>query len=108
MRISDWSSDVCSSDLRPSPAARVEKPKDSPSPAVRQNDRNKSAKRMAKTATATAETTPTPAESNDSPLLDTLNAEIKKMIDRGKERSEERRVGKECVSTCQSRWWTYH
>src|SRR3546814_11432184 len=24
------------------------------------------------------------------------------------ERSEERRVGKECVSTCRSRWWTYN
>src|SRR3546814_14926762 len=24
------------------------------------------------------------------------------------DRSEERRVGKECVSTCRSRWWTYH
>src|SRR3546814_2419563 len=23
-------------------------------------------------------------------------------------RSEERRVGKECVSKCRSRWWTYH
>src|SRR3546814_14367449 len=23
-------------------------------------------------------------------------------------RSEERRVGKECVSPCSSRWWTYH
>src|SRR3546814_11270505 len=23
-------------------------------------------------------------------------------------RSEERRVGKECVSTCRSRWWQYH
>src|SRR3546814_17211510 len=23
-------------------------------------------------------------------------------------RSEERRVGKECVSTCRSRWWTDH
>src|SRR3546814_20763913 len=28
-------------------------------------------------------------------------------IDRVK-RSEERRVGKECVSTCRSRWSTYH
>src|SRR3546814_19103580 len=26
----------------------------------------------------------------------------------GKPRSEERRVGKECVSTCRSRWATYH
>src|SRR3546814_15940160 len=25
-----------------------------------------------------------------------------------KERSEERRVGKECVSTCRSRWTPYH
>src|SRR3546814_14282063 len=24
------------------------------------------------------------------------------------ERSEERRVGNECVSTCRSRWWQYH
>src|SRR3546814_14713387 len=24
------------------------------------------------------------------------------------ERSEERRVGKECVSTCRSRWWPMH
>src|SRR3546814_13404641 len=24
------------------------------------------------------------------------------------ERSEERSVGKECVSTCSSRWWPYH
>src|SRR3546814_13129544 len=27
---------------------------------------------------------------------------------RGDERSEERRVGKECVSTCRSRWSPYH
>src|SRR3546814_17411919 len=27
---------------------------------------------------------------------------------RGKRRSEERRVGKECVSTCRSRWSPYH
>src|SRR3546814_12392816 len=26
----------------------------------------------------------------------------------GKDRSEERRVGKECVSTCRSRWGPYH
>src|SRR3546814_7313066 len=27
---------------------------------------------------------------------------------RGHQRSEERRVGKECVSTCRSRWSPYH
>src|SRR3546814_20490229 len=26
----------------------------------------------------------------------------------GRPRSEERRVGKECVSTCRSRWWRYN
>src|SRR3546814_8831884 len=29
-------------------------------------------------------------------------------VRRGPVRSEERRVGKECVSTCRSRWSTYH
>src|SRR3546814_11679525 len=28
--------------------------------------------------------------------------------ERGDDRSEERRVGKECVSTCRSRWSPYH
>src|SRR3546814_17705762 len=27
---------------------------------------------------------------------------------RERTRSEERRVGKECVSPCRSRWWPYH
>src|SRR3546814_14610234 len=30
------------------------------------------------------------------------------MTDLGPDRSEERRVGKECVSTCRSRGWPYH
>src|SRR3546814_10994035 len=29
-------------------------------------------------------------------------------LDDLRQRSEERRVGKECVSTCRSRWWHYH
>src|SRR3546814_16709956 len=29
-------------------------------------------------------------------------------LDEGADRSEERRVGKECVSTCRSRWSPYH
>src|SRR3546814_13271372 len=35
------------------------------------------------------------------PKMDLTNA-------RSMERSEERRVGKECVSTCRSRWSPYH
>src|SRR3546814_18572057 len=46
-------------------------------------------------------------------LLSPVLAEIRqcahaRWIGRGKERSEERRVGKECVSTCRSRWSEYH
>ena len=63
-----------------------EKLKSEPKTAAPQSEQKKSPKRMAKTATATADTTPASPESNDSPLLDTLNAAIKKMIAQGKER----------------------
>src|SRR3546814_19993259 len=33
-----------------------------------------------------------------------LSSELKRVPGR----SEERRVGKECVSPCRSRWWQYH
>src|SRR3546814_6499313 len=64
MRISDWSSDVCSSDLR----AR--------------------AGSIRGAADEDCATGPRPVDSR--PLA--------------ADRSEERRVGKECVSTCRSRW----
>ena len=65
---------------------QAQKPEGGPKSAAPLNDQKKSSKRMAKTATATAETTPASPESNDGPLLDTLNAAIKKMIAAGKER----------------------
>src|SRR3546814_13812144 len=36
-----------------------------------------------------------------------LDDEIDGVCDLGADRSEERRVGKECVSQCRSRWWPY-
>src|SRR3546814_7502679 len=66
MRISDWSSDVCSSDLH------------------------------------TDQGTPPNSSASPRPRLscsDRIGASM---------RSEERRVGKECVSTCRSRWSPYH
>src|SRR3546814_9560168 len=36
------------------------------------------------------------------PYVDRLSGEF------AADRSEERRVGNECVSTCRSRWWPYH
>src|SRR3546814_12127526 len=37
-----------------------------------------------------------------------LDLEMLQGIDQPSRRSEERRVGKECVSTCRSRWSPYH
>src|SRR3546814_4485938 len=67
MRISDWSSDVCSSDLM---------------------------KRLYV------------HESIYDEMCDELAAIANSTI--VGDRSEERRVGKECVSTCRSRWSPYH
>src|SRR3546814_13888770 len=80
MRISDWSSDVCSSDLGvladPALAAGGASPNG-------QSWIGKDATAIQGIALAIGKTA--------YPL-----------------RSEERRVGKECVSTCRSRWSTYH
>src|SRR3546814_13217505 len=78
MRISDWSSDVCSSDLCRSPVQRW------PIPAWLRHGKGRRWK----------------------PLTGASSSEISHGA-RGR-RSEERRVGKECVSTCRSRWSPYH
>src|SRR3546814_12633347 len=100
MRISDWSSDVCSSDLLfflltdndADPAERL------------QNTR-----RLAATAGVKA--------LHGQALTDRgfrghqcVNIQIVVIfrVGNSRSRSEERRVGKECVSTCRSRWSPYH
>src|SRR3546814_8913196 len=75
MRISDWSSDVCSSDLLPR----------RPDLKVIITSATIDAERFARHFAA--------SEDRPAPVI---------------ERSEERRVGKECVSTCRSRWSPYH
>src|SRR3546814_17925104 len=88
MRISDWSSDVCSSDLpdRHRLAMRRERGAQLALPILgRVQPRDRQLPRaMRPHALANVE-----------------------MIVRV-HRSEERRVGKECVSTCRSRWSPYH
>src|SRR3546814_9501017 len=81
MRISDWSSDVCSSDL---------------------------------VKTLTSETSP-PRSALDRPSSRpwtggrlNLGTDLPISADGISPRSEERRVGKEGVSTCRSRWSPYH
>src|SRR3546814_1012229 len=92
MRISDWSSDVCSSDLA----------------SIKEKYR-----------------IPTNLAGCHTALIEGYVVEglvpakyIKRMLSEhlavrglslpGMPRSEERRVGKECVSTCRSRWSPYH
>src|SRR3546814_16805840 len=78
MRISDWSSDVCSSDLL----------MHDPTALFRFEEHDVFLPMM---------------------VLEELDAAKKGMSEVSRNvRSEERRVGKECVSTCRSRWSRYH
>src|SRR3546814_16441126 len=80
MRISDWSSDVCSSDLVGIDEVHAELLPEDKLKIVEQLETRYGAVAMVGDGV------------NDAPAL----------------RSEERRVGKECVSTCRSRWSQYH
>src|SRR3546814_7669882 len=77
MRISDWSSDVCSSDLETNLADL-------------QENLLRVVGRIAKITTIFSG--------------EVLNGTGVKTLEEAGLRSEERRVGKECVSTCRSRW----
>src|SRR3546814_8303825 len=87
MRISDWSSDVCSSDL--------ELLKMAGNPALR---RGLLAERGADGCTTIIVQ---PERTPDGTLIHAHNWDWKV-------RSEERRVGKACVSKCRYRWSPYH
>src|SRR3546814_3379392 len=84
MRISDWSSDVCSSDLSLSEVVLG-----------------------ALWGTAVATVFLTPAWRHVAETSLASNWMIVSILLLAF-RSEERRVGKECVSTCRSRWSPYH
>src|SRR3546814_18721762 len=101
MRISDWSSDVCSSDLAPyhligyclggtmSVASAVLSPP----------------------LSLTLIATPWDFDGFSDDQRETLQSlweSAQPTVDALGLRSEERRVGKECVSTCRSRWLPYN
>src|SRR3546814_6106875 len=99
MRISDWSTDVCSADL----LRRVEEPRERTADIAQANARAAvdddrvgadRLRRIADAADARAAIV-RPQKADHIVLVDAV-------------RSEERRVGKECVSTCRSRWSPYH
>src|SRR3546814_12215231 len=94
MRISDWSSDVCSSDLRPAlPARPPARPADLDAVAVAEHEHVVERDLVAGLVLA---------EQLDAERLALHHAVLLTAGDQNC-RSAERRVGKECVSTCRSR-----
>src|SRR3546814_20229230 len=108
MRISDWSSDVCSSDLL--------KSLDLPGEVIRLKEEITSTNSETKLKRLTKRVKLIEAflESGNKPewmvltVLPVLPPDLRPLVplDGGRfaTRSEERRVGKECVRTCRSRW----
>src|SRR3546814_3871281 len=88
MRISDWSSDVCSSDLDAIPALAW-------AAVLRVDVALEQAHVLGLQLGGLHVVAGVPLQRIDLAQLAVL-------------RSEERRVGKECVSTCRSRWSPYH
>src|SRR3546814_12106268 len=111
MRISDWSSDVCSSDLlrfrkvETGLSHRGTHRHDQPSPERGPHEAGRTA--------IPEEFTPPDVE-----MIDVIRSRLMQSMFESHEvtlslvlfpcRSEERRVGKECVSTCRSRWSPSH
>src|SRR3546814_14552286 len=99
MRISDWNSDVCSSDLGPA-AYQAYAIKPSPSHLLRLT--GGSTVNGLKEAALASEHQRGLVEAGLGPLRQQIEAQ------RRANRSAERRGGKECGSTCRSRWSPYH
>src|SRR3546814_11041232 len=103
MRISDWSSDVCSSDLVVAAGAQLPHERDLTEQRRPEALGEVLAAAVAEDVVALAVVTGEPAHVLDDALhleVHLLRHEPRPLGDR----SEERRVGKECVSTCRSRW----
>src|SRR3546814_11102243 len=106
MRISDWSSDVCSSDLSSDVAAL--------DVALGKSDYHRDPYAILSRIREVAPVYRSQALNGwlisrfsdvEMVLRDNLRFSAKMF---GQMRSEERRVGKEGVSTCRSRWWPDH
>src|SRR3546814_11941303 len=101
MRISDWSSDVCSSDLQVDRIGLL---------AVAQHQDGTAAEghlqRFSGEPAVDREFQPVGALGIADRGVDrTVQPQLASLV--ADTRSEERRVGKECVSTCRSRWSPY-
>src|SRR3546814_20797871 len=107
MRISDWSSDVCSSDL----SGHVDAPAEQQPEVQRAQAALDRALLNLGYTTVRAPQAGTVTKVNQLQVGDFVSASRPVFTLVGQrlwvERSEERRVGKECVRTCRSRWSRY-
>src|SRR3546814_8337409 len=90
MRISDWSSDVCSSDLHIAVRQFLRDHRGDPQVDL-----------LLAVDRAGSDVAGVGAEVQQVAAVDAFREHVV-------QRSEERRVGKECVSTCRYRWSPYH
>src|SRR3546814_18125489 len=100
MRISDWSSDVCSSDLHVTDDGEAEAGARRRRPALAETIEHRLLQRHRDSIPLVGDLDQG-ASAFAGDLLAHRNANGAAAMD---QRSEERRVGKECVSTCRSRW----
>src|SRR3546814_14270056 len=109
MRISDWSSDVCSSDLHQGITAKLGLGAWREGDEALVNDWWGLLHNQAADFTLSFRHLGGVAESPDAFLeLFSDRVAARAWLDQYQTRSEERRVGKECVSTCRSRWSPDH
>src|SRR3546814_18788948 len=106
MRISDWSSDVCSSDLGGEVQAAALVVADDDILEIGLEDRHDAALQVRNLGGILVDAPG--LESQLGKASPRNKAYVPGTYDSYPQRSEERRVGKECVSTCRSRWSPYH
>src|SRR3546814_7887523 len=98
VRISDWSSDVCSSDLVKGMGLPAWEPRTLKAMGITYATSPQGADHTAGLVTARGVTEETYLKAS----------RYEQVLQAAVDRSEERRVGQECVSTCRSRWSPYH
>src|SRR3546814_14944446 len=111
MRISDWSSDVCSSDLERAAGRENYGPGHVRllAPEFPVHEIGEAAEEQAEGDAAGDEVMDAqPTELFLARHVEDAERDADGPAVEGHARSEERRVGKECVSTCRSRWSPYH
>src|SRR3546814_15993413 len=99
MRISDWSSDVCSSDLK----LKARGFRRSYKAAVRPLGAPRLQWAMIQTPPPTS-----PLDALKPAAGRVLEAALNRAVALGPDSTEERRVGKEGVNTCRFRWFRHH